>query len=289
MSWKISVWIWHTGTLEVDPWERSSHTEVPVFTFTLAKLWTQQLLNLTLLALDVNDACVFDEQQIAWAACDWLLLLSRALLWIFFSLGMSVMLGMPILMPKGSACLRPQTKQQNRGSYTCLPSPLNPGLSASFISSVMQQPWPACRWAKGGLYAWPQSTPNSIILERVSCVSSSERLFTCAEPRCYFASPSVFIIMALFFLFLWGKVTNTPVLYPVFFRPSVFLVVIFLWYEHCWFDIVLLFLIFVCLQLKLFFLSTFYVTRLASFDCRLFQLINICICLIHYNKIHQYL
>lgn len=61
----------------------------------------------------------------------------------------------------------------------------------------MQQPWPACRSAKGGLYAWSQSTPNSIILERVSCVSSTERLFTCAEPRCYFASPSVFIMMAL--------------------------------------------------------------------------------------------
>lgn len=62
----------------------------------------------------------------------------------------------------------------------------------------MQQPWPACRSAKGGLYAWSQSTPNLIILERVSCVSSTERLFTCAEPRCYFASPSVFIMMALF-------------------------------------------------------------------------------------------
>lgn len=76
-------------------------------------------------------------------------------------------------------------------------------LSAFFISSVMQQPWPACRLAKGGFYAWSQSTPNSIILERASCVSSSERLFTCAEPRCYFASPSVFIMMALFCLFFF--------------------------------------------------------------------------------------
>lgn len=68
----------------------------------------------------------------------------------------------------------------------------------------MQQPWPACRSAKGGLYIWSQSTPNSIILERVSCVSSTERLFTCAEPRCYFASPSVFIMMALFCLLVGG-------------------------------------------------------------------------------------
>lgn len=68
----------------------------------------------------------------------------------------------------------------------------------------MQQPWPACRSAKGGLYTWSQSTPNSIILERVSCVSSTERLFTCAEPRCYFASPSVFIMMALFCLSVGG-------------------------------------------------------------------------------------
>lgn len=68
----------------------------------------------------------------------------------------------------------------------------------------MQQPWPACRSAKGGLYTWSQSTPNSIILERMSCVSSTERLFTCAEPRCYFASPSVFIMMALFCLLVGG-------------------------------------------------------------------------------------
>lgn len=77
----------------------------------------------------------------------------------------------------------------------------SPSLQASFISSVMQQPRPACRSAEGGLYAWSQSTPNSIMLEGVSCVSSAQRLFTCAEPRCYFASPSVFIMMALFCLF----------------------------------------------------------------------------------------
>lgn len=81
----------------------------------------------------------------------------------------------------------------------------------------MQQPRPACRSAKGGLYAWSQSTPNSIILERVSCVSSAQRLFTCAEPRCYFASPSVFIMMALFCLFRSGEVTNMPSLDPVSF------------------------------------------------------------------------
>lgn len=86
----------------------------------------------------------------------------------------------------------------------------------------MQQPWPACRSAKGGLYTWSQSTPNSIILERVSCVSSTERLFTCAEPRCYFASPSVFIMMALFCL-LVGEVTNMPLLDPVSFCPMCFL------------------------------------------------------------------
>lgn len=68
----------------------------------------------------------------------------------------------------------------------------------------MQQPWPACRSAKGGLYTWSQSTPNSIILERVSCVSSTKRLFTCAEPRCCFASCSVFIMMALFCLLVGG-------------------------------------------------------------------------------------
>lgn len=98
---------------------------------------------------------------------------------------------------------RPQTKQQNRGrSHVSASS--SPSLQASFISSVMQQPWPACRSAEGGLYAWSQSTPNSIMLEGVSCVSSAQRLFTCAEPRCYFASPSVFIMMALFCLF-WGR------------------------------------------------------------------------------------
>lgn len=69
----------------------------------------------------------------------------------------------------------------------------------------MQWPWPACRSAKGGLYAWSQSTSNSIILERVSCVASTEGLFTCAEPRCYFASPSVFIMMALFLSFGCGR------------------------------------------------------------------------------------
>lgn len=81
----------------------------------------------------------------------------------------------------------------------------------------MQQSWPACRSAKGGLYTWSQSTPNSIILERVSCVSNTERLFTCAEPRCYFASPSVFIMMALFCLLVRGEVTNMPWLDPVSF------------------------------------------------------------------------
>lgn len=35
---------------------------------------------------------------------------------LFCYSGMSVMLGMPTLMPRGSACSRPQTKQQNRGS-----------------------------------------------------------------------------------------------------------------------------------------------------------------------------
>lgn len=69
----------------------------------------------------------------------------------------------------------------------------------------MQWPWLACRSAKGGLYAWSQSTSNSIILERVSCVASTEGLFTCAEPRCYFASPSVFIMMALFLSFGCGR------------------------------------------------------------------------------------
>lgn len=123
----------------------------------------------------------------------------RSSVGLFCYCGMSVMLGMPTLMPRGSSCLRPQTKQQNRGSsHVSASSSPSWGLQASFISSVMQQPWPACRSAKGGLYAWSQSTPNSIILERVSCVSSTERLFTCAEPRCYFASPSVFIMMALF-------------------------------------------------------------------------------------------
>lgn len=99
-------------------------------------------------------------------------------------------------------------------------------LEASFISSVMQQPRPACRPAKGILYIWSQSTRNSIILERVSCVSSTERLFTCAEPRCYFASPSVFIMTALFFVFWrrwrWGGVAaNTPRLHPVSLCPDV--------------------------------------------------------------------
>lgn len=92
----------------------------------------------------------------------------------------------------------------------------------------MQQPWPACRSAKGGLYIWSQSTPNSIILERVSCVSSTERLFTCAEPRCYFASPSVFIMMALFCLLVGGEVTNTLSLHPVSFCPDVVSVFLFI-------------------------------------------------------------
>lgn len=100
-------------------------------------------------------------------------------------------------------------------------------LEASFISSVMQQPWPACRSAKGGLYIWSQSTPNSIILERVSCVSSTERLFTCAEPRCYFASPSVFIMMALFCL-LVGGVSNTLRHHPASFCPNVVSVFLFI-------------------------------------------------------------
>lgn len=99
----------------------------------------------------------------------------------------------------------------------------SPSLQASFISSVMQQPWPACRSAEGGLYAWSQSTPNSIMLEGVSCVSSAQRLFTCAEPHCYFASPSVFIMMALFCLF-WGggrrRGTNMPSLDPPSFSTS---------------------------------------------------------------------
>lgn len=92
----------------------------------------------------------------------------------------------------------------------------------------MQQPWPACRSAKGGLYIWSQSTPNSIILERVSCVSSTERLFTCAEPRCYFASPSVFIMMALFCLLVGGEVSNTLRHHPVSFCPNVVSVFLFI-------------------------------------------------------------
>lgn len=83
----------------------------------------------------------------------------------------------------------------------------------------MQQPWPACRSAKGVLYIWSQSTSNSIILERVSCVSSIERLFTCAEPRCYFASPGVFIMLA-FFCLLVGGVSNMLSLQPLSFCPN---------------------------------------------------------------------
>lgn len=53
----------------------------------------------------------------------------------------------------------------------------------------------ACRLAKGSLYTWSQSTPNSIILESGSRVASAKRLFTWAQtPQCYFASLGVFIM-----------------------------------------------------------------------------------------------
>lgn len=153
---------------------------------------------------------------------------------LFRGCGMSVMLGMPTLMPRGSARSRPQTKQQNRGSsHVSASSSPSQALQASFISSVMQQPWPACRSAKGGLYTWSQSTPNSIILERVSCVSSTERLFTCAEPRCYFASPSVFIMMALFCLFVGGGYEHVNAWSSVI-LPHVFSVFLFHEQTMCW-------------------------------------------------------
>lgn len=108
----------------------------------------------------------------------------------------------------GSLLTRAPDKAAGQGQFPCVSHLTSQGPQASFISSVMQQSWSACRSAKGGLYAWSQSTPNSIILERVSCVSSTERLFTCTEPRCYFASPTVFIMMALFCLSLRRLLLN---------------------------------------------------------------------------------
>lgn len=46
---------------------------------------------------------------------------------LFCCCGMNVMLGMPTLMPGGSARSRPQTKQQNRGSSHVSTSSSHPG------------------------------------------------------------------------------------------------------------------------------------------------------------------
>lgn len=60
---------------------------------------------------------------------------------LFCYCGMSVMSGMPPLMPGDSARERPQTKQQNRGSsHVFASSSPSWATEASFISPVMQQP-----------------------------------------------------------------------------------------------------------------------------------------------------
>ncbi|MEQ2265329.1 hypothetical protein XENORESO_005472, partial [Xenotaenia resolanae] len=81
---------------------------------------------------------------------------------LFFCCGMSVMLGMPSLMPGGSARSRPQTEQQNRGT-------------------------------KGGLYAWSQSTPNSIILERRVLLNMGCHLALCVSSVLFLLADNTFV------------------------------------------------------------------------------------------------
>lgn len=143
---------------------------------------------------------------------------------LFCGCGMKVMSGMPTLMPRGPGWLAGGPRQSSRTEAvpTCRPPPLHP-CRPPLLALLCNSRGPACRSAEGGLYAWSQSTPNSIMLEGVSCVSSAQRLFTCAEPRGYFASPSVFIMMALFlsFFFFRAGATNMPSLDPlsIFYNP----------------------------------------------------------------------
>lgn len=142
---------------------------------------------------------------------------------LFCYWGMSVMLGMPTLMPRGPRLLQPQTKQQNRGSShvsaSSSPSlPCRPPLLALLCNS---HGWPAAQQREVFMLGH-KAHQIQLFWKGWAVFPASERLFTCAEPRCYFASPSVFIMMALFLSFGEGRLQTCHRLIQCHFAQCVF-------------------------------------------------------------------
>lgn len=143
---------------------------------------------------------------------------------LFCYCGMSVMWGMPTLMPRGSARLRPQTKPQNRGSShvstsSSHPRPCRPPLLALLCNSHGR---PAAQQREAFILG--HKAHQIQLFWKGWAVFPAPKGYSHALNPAVILLPPVFSLWWLFFVFQSGEVTNMPLLDPVSFCPMCFCV-----------------------------------------------------------------